>query len=134
MLLLEVWIFPTFAIFFGSWFIQVEYVINYTFPLTIEDYVHRIGRTGRAGKTGIAYTFFTQEDKAHSGSLINVLKEANQPVPSALVEFGVHTKKKTHSLYGNHFKELESGQELVCVYLSFTSMQPTAKKITFDDD
>jgi ATP-dependent RNA helicase DBP3 len=30
---------------------NVEYVINYTFPLTIEDYVHRIGRTGRAGKT-----------------------------------------------------------------------------------
>jgi ATP-dependent RNA helicase DBP3 len=29
---------------------NVEYVINYTFPLTIEDYVHRIGRTGRAGK------------------------------------------------------------------------------------
>jgi ATP-dependent RNA helicase DBP3 len=28
---------------------QVEYVINYSFPLTIEDYVHRIGRTGRAG-------------------------------------------------------------------------------------
>jgi ATP-dependent RNA helicase DBP3 len=28
---------------------NVEYVINYTFPLTIEDYVHRIGRTGRAG-------------------------------------------------------------------------------------
>ena len=30
----------------------VEFVINYSFPLTAEDYVHRIGRTGRAGKTG----------------------------------------------------------------------------------
>jgi ATP-dependent RNA helicase DBP3 len=38
---------------------DVEYVINVTFPLTIEDYVHRIGRTGRAGKSGIAHTFFT---------------------------------------------------------------------------
>jgi ATP-dependent RNA helicase DBP3 len=38
------------------------------FPLTIEDYVHRIGRTGRAGKTGKAITLFTEHDKAHSGS------------------------------------------------------------------
>lgn len=34
---------------------NVEYVINYTFPLKIEDYVHRIGRTGRAGKTVRSY-------------------------------------------------------------------------------
>lgn len=39
----------------------------FQFPLTIEDYVHRIGRTGRAGKTGHAITFFTEHDKAHSG-------------------------------------------------------------------
>lgn len=31
---------------------HVQVVINYSFPLTTEDYVHRIGRTGRAGKTG----------------------------------------------------------------------------------
>ena len=44
---------------------NVEYVINVTFPLTIEDYVHRIGRTGRAGSKGIAHTLFTPLDKAH---------------------------------------------------------------------
>ncbi len=38
---------------------DVYCVINYSFPLTIEDYVHRIGRTGRAGKQGIAHTLFT---------------------------------------------------------------------------
>ena len=38
------------------------------FPLTIEDYVHRIGRTGRAGKVGKAVTLFTDHDKSHSGS------------------------------------------------------------------
>jgi ATP-dependent RNA helicase DBP3 len=42
---------------------DVEYVINFSFPLTVEDYVHRIGRTGRAGKKGIAHTFFTMADK-----------------------------------------------------------------------
>ncbi|CRK36107.1 hypothetical protein BN1708_016500, partial [Verticillium longisporum] len=38
---------------------EVKLVVNVTFPLTIEDYVHRIGRTGRAGKTGEAITLFT---------------------------------------------------------------------------
>lgn len=46
----------------------VKLVLNYTFPLTVDDYVHRIGRTGRAGKDGLAITFFTEHDKAHSGA------------------------------------------------------------------
>jgi ATP-dependent RNA helicase DBP3 len=45
----------------------VKLVINCTFPLTVEDYVHRIGRTGRAGKDGLAITLFTEHDKAQSG-------------------------------------------------------------------
>ena len=39
---------------------DVEAVINYSFPLTTEDYVHRIGRTGRAGKTGAHGTIFSE--------------------------------------------------------------------------
>jgi ATP-dependent RNA helicase DBP3 len=46
----------------------VKLVINVTFPLTAEDYVHRIGRTGRAGKEGLAITLFTEHDKGLSGS------------------------------------------------------------------
>lgn len=46
----------------------VKLVINVTFPLTAEDYVHRIGRTGRAGKEGLAITLFTEHDKALSGA------------------------------------------------------------------
>lgn len=49
---------------------NVMLVINVTFPLTVEDYVHRIGRTGRAGATGTAITFFTEEDKTHSGGYV----------------------------------------------------------------
>lgn len=48
---------------------DVEVVINYSFPLTIEDYVHRIGRTGRAGKSGRAHTFFCASmDKPRAGA------------------------------------------------------------------
>ncbi|ONM52916.1 DEAD-box ATP-dependent RNA helicase 5 [Zea mays] len=73
---------------------DVEVVINYSYPLTTEDYVHRIGRTGRAGKKGVAHTFFTQANKALAGELVNVLREADQVVPPALMKFGTHVKKK----------------------------------------
>ncbi|KAF4471150.1 ATP-dependent RNA helicase DBP3 [Fusarium albosuccineum] len=97
---------------------DVKLVINVTFPLTIEDYVHRIGRTGRAGKTGEAVTFFTIQDKAHSGSLVNILRGANQPVPEDLLKFGTTVKKKAHDMYGAFFKDVDMNQK--------------ATKITFD--
>lgn len=80
---------------------NVEMVINYTFPLTIEDYVHRIGRTGRAGKTGISHTFFQPSDKSHAGELQQVIKQVGQSVPEELMKFGSTIKKKEHKLYGN---------------------------------
>ena len=41
---------------------DVSFVINYDMAKSIEDYTHRIGRTGRAGKLGTAITFLTKED------------------------------------------------------------------------
>ena len=80
---------------------QVEYVINYSFPLTVEDYVHRIGRTGRGGATGISHTFFTDNDKSLAGGLVGVLSEANQSIPQEIYKFPMTTKKKTSKLYGD---------------------------------
>uniref|UniRef100_A0A6S8CGM2 RNA helicase n=1 Tax=Aureoumbra lagunensis TaxID=44058 RepID=A0A6S8CGM2_9STRA len=81
---------------------DVSLVINYSFPLTVEDLVHRVGRTGRAGKKGKAVTFFHggAHEKALAGAFQNVLRQANQPVPSALLAFGSTVKKKEHKLYG----------------------------------
>lgn len=42
---------------------QISHVVNYDLPNSPEDYVHRIGRTGRAGKSGVAFSFVSQEDK-----------------------------------------------------------------------
>ena len=70
------------------------------FPLTIEDYVHRIGRTGRAGKSGKSHTFFQTGDKAHAGELQQVMKQAGQEPPEDLMKFGSTIKKKEHKLYG----------------------------------
>ncbi|KAK9080091.1 hypothetical protein SSX86_001766 [Deinandra increscens subsp. villosa] len=65
---------------------DVRVVINYDFPNGVEDYVHRIGRTGRAGATGVAYTFFSEQDWKHAPDLIKVLEGANQPVPHEVRE------------------------------------------------
>ncbi|TAQ83694.1 hypothetical protein B7494_g7981 [Chlorociboria aeruginascens] len=86
---------------------SVKLVLNLTFPLTTEDYVHRIGRTGRAGKEGLAITLFTEHDKAQSGALINVLKAASQPVPDELLKFGTTVKKKGHEAYGAFTRDID---------------------------
>lgn len=98
---------------------DVELVINYTFPLTIEDYVHRIGRTGRAGKKGLAVCFFcpeskgVQDEKSHAGDLAKVMRDAGQEVPAALQAIADSSggnkasKKKAHPLFGAHFKSAE---------------------------
>ncbi|MCO5551741.1 hypothetical protein L7F22_005245 [Adiantum nelumboides] len=66
---------------------DIRVVINFDFPTGVEDYVHRIGRTGRAGATGIAYSFFTEQDAKHAKELIGVLEGANQKVPMELHDF-----------------------------------------------
>merc|ERR1711865_282318 len=63
---------------------DITLVINYDFPNGIEDYVHRIGRTGRAGAKGASHTFFTSNNAKQSRDLVRVLSEANQPVPHEL--------------------------------------------------
>jgi len=74
---------------------DIALVINYSFPLTIEDYVHRIGRTGRGGKTGESITFFTKNDKHLSGELCNVMREAGSNVPGQSTN--THTRMYTHA-------------------------------------
>ena len=50
---------------------------------------------------GTAHTLFTTFDKAHSGALQNILREASQPVPEELTRFGSTVKKKEHKMYGS---------------------------------
>jgi len=63
---------------------DIMFVINYDYPNNSEDYVHRIGRTGRRDKKGTAYTFFTPQNASKARDLIKVLEEAKQEVPQAL--------------------------------------------------
>ncbi|XP_058465646.1 probable ATP-dependent RNA helicase DDX43 [Malaya genurostris] len=63
---------------------DITHVVNYDFPRNIEEYVHRVGRTGRAGKSGIALSFFTRSDWAIASELISILEEADQDVPDEI--------------------------------------------------
>ena len=63
---------------------DVRAVVNYDAPTTGTAYVHRIGRTGRAGASGTAYTFVNNDDRAVARDLVRVLKDAKQDVPARL--------------------------------------------------
>ncbi|XP_055690366.1 uncharacterized protein LOC129793899 [Lutzomyia longipalpis] len=65
---------------------DVKYVVNYDYPNSSEDYIHRIGRTGRCDQAGTAYTFFTPANARQARELIAVLEEAQQKPPQPLLE------------------------------------------------
>ncbi|XP_014284233.1 probable ATP-dependent RNA helicase DDX46 [Halyomorpha halys] len=56
-------------------------VVNYDCPNHYEDYVHRCGRTGRAGNKGFAYTFITPEQGRYAGDIVRALELSGVPVP-----------------------------------------------------
>ncbi|KAG6258076.1 ATP-dependent RNA helicase dbp2 [Claviceps purpurea] len=65
---------------------NITHVLNYDYPNNSEDYIHRIGRTGRAGANGTAITFFTTDNQKQARELVNVLQEAKQQIDPRLAE------------------------------------------------
>ncbi|KAF8880181.1 P-loop containing nucleoside triphosphate hydrolase protein [Infundibulicybe gibba] len=63
---------------------NVTHVVNYDLPSDIDDYVHRIGRTGRAGNTGVSTAFFNRGNRNIVRDLVELLREANQDIPGWL--------------------------------------------------
>ena len=94
---------------------NVAHVINYDMPKAIDEYVHRIGRTGRVGNRGRATSFFDPDDDAPLRSdLIRILKQAGQPVPDWLM--GGNASRNFMPGRGNRFggedvRDFETGGE-----------------------
>ncbi|KAL5388433.1 ATP-dependent RNA helicase dbp2 [Paraphaeosphaeria sporulosa] len=65
---------------------NITHVLNYDYPNNSEDYVHRIGRTGRAGAKGTAITFFTTENSKQARDLVGILTESKQQIDPRLHE------------------------------------------------
>lgn len=81
----------------GIDFKGVKLVINYDFPQSSASYIHRIGRTGRAGSQGKAVTYFTKDDLPYLKSIVNVMKDSGCDVP----EWMLLLKKPTKNLKKN---------------------------------
>merc|ERR1719293_16424 len=68
----------------------VSHVVNYDLPGNIDDYVHRIGRTGRIGRRGWSTSFYVPQGRRANTNilrdLIKILKGAGQEVPDFLLE------------------------------------------------
>ncbi|KAG6731471.1 hypothetical protein I3843_01G123500 [Carya illinoinensis] len=96
---------------------DIRVVINYDFPTGVEDYVHRIGRTGRAGATGMSYTFFSEQDWKYAADLIKVLEGANQHVPPEVREIALRGAPSFGKDRGgmNHFDSGSTGAGVVVI-------------------
>ncbi|XP_075710050.1 ATP-dependent RNA helicase DDX3X isoform X2 [Rhinoderma darwinii] len=76
---------------------NVKHVINFDLPSDIEEYVHRIGRTGRVGNLGLATSFFNEKNINITKDLLDLLVEAKQEVPSWLENMAYEQHHKTSS-------------------------------------
>ncbi|XP_037678705.1 ATP-dependent RNA helicase DDX3X-like isoform X3 [Choloepus didactylus] len=79
---------------------NVKHVINFDLPSDIEEYVHRIGRTGRVGNLGLATSFFNERNINITKDLLDLLVEAKQEVPSWLENMA----------YEHHYKSSSRGR------------------------
>ncbi|XP_042637375.1 probable ATP-dependent RNA helicase DDX4 [Orycteropus afer afer] len=90
---------------------NVQHVINFDLPSAIDEYVHRIGRTGRCGNTGRAVSFFDPESDSHIAQpLVKILSDAQQDVPAWLEEiaFSTYLPGFGGSVRGNVFASVDT--------------------------
>merc|ERR1719210_145144 len=71
----------------------VTCVINYDASGSAKDYVHRIGRTGRAGQKGLAYSFLYPNEERKALDIIQVLERSNLPIPPALHQYAAKRRQ-----------------------------------------
>ncbi|CAL1587848.1 unnamed protein product [Knipowitschia caucasica] len=68
---------------------SIRTVVNYDVARDIDTHTHRIGRTGRAGEKGVAYTLLTFKDTSFAGDLVRNLEGANQAVSKELMDLAM---------------------------------------------
>jgi ATP-dependent RNA helicase DDX42 len=71
----------------------VKNVVNFEAARNIESHTHRIGRTGRAGEHGVAYTLLTQNESNFAAELVRNLEGANQVVPQELLDLAMQNAR-----------------------------------------
>lgn len=74
---------------------HVKHVINFDLPSDVEEYVHRIGRTGRMGNLGVATSFFNDKNRNLIRDLVELIIETKQELPSWLEGMAVDMKHQS---------------------------------------
>ncbi|QQP53277.1 Uncharacterized protein FKW44_005703 [Caligus rogercresseyi] len=82
---------------------NVKHVINFDLPSDVEEYVHRIGRTGRMGNLGLATSFFNDRNRNLTKELVELIVESNQECPNWLESMGM--EMKSFGGGGGHFRK-----------------------------
>lgn len=83
---------------------HIRTVVNYDIARDIDTHTHRIGRTGRAGEKGTAYTLITDKDKEFAGHLVRNLEGASQEVPDDLMKLAMQSSWFRNSRFKNNHK------------------------------
>jgi ATP-dependent RNA helicase DDX46/PRP5 len=81
-------------------------VVNYDCPNHKEDYVHRVGRTGRAGNKGTAFTFITSEQERYSSDIVDALRASGADIPADLMAMASLFREKVKA---GHAQRASSG-------------------------
>jgi ATP-dependent RNA helicase DDX3X len=74
---------------------NVKHVVNFDLPNDVEEYVHRIGRTGRVGNLGLATSFFNEKNRNICRDLLNLIVETKQEVPSWLEKMAYEIRQQS---------------------------------------
>ncbi|XP_077398274.1 ATP-dependent RNA helicase DDX42 isoform X2 [Festucalex cinctus] len=89
---------------------SIRTVVNYDVARDIDTHTHRIGRTGRAGEKGVAYTLLTSKDTTFAGDLVRNLEGANQSVSKELMDLALQNPWFRKSRFkGGQGKKLNIG-------------------------
>ncbi|GAX72729.1 hypothetical protein CEUSTIGMA_g185.t1 [Chlamydomonas eustigma] len=91
---------------------DVSHVINFDTPMDADQYIHRIGRTGRAGKRGMSTTLMTLLDGAYAQGLIEVLRKSGQEVPAWLAELA-HAHTSTGPISGGDDADVDGPDTVI---------------------
>jgi len=107
----------------------IQHVINYDLPQVPEDYIHRIGRTGRAGKEGSALTFLTPNDKSMWNSISRLI-DPNFKIPQDGQRRKFKGKKRPNASF-NKEKKFKDKKKFKFKKTSFTDKKEKFKESNF---
>ena len=92
---------------------EIRTVVNYDVARDIDTHVHRVGRTGRAGVRGFAFTLLTDKEEDFAVDLVNSLEEASQPVTNALIDLAMKSPKYFCEIALFHLNNFIAGSQKI---------------------